>query len=529
MPLRASRRFARRRGVRVKSVALLERALGPGDPGGAVALIGPIGSGRTVLSLQVAASAAQRGRRVVLLTADSPGVLLQQASSLRIDIEGPMRSGALALLQLAVDAGRLLRTHGVEPLLEALVAEMPGADLLIIDPITSLFSGHLDEEPLRAALAQLFDRPGGRGPQVFATAPTERLEAQPALLRALSDACAALLMLQRDADGGRALAVRKSRFAAASERPLPFAIGPGGARALDVEPAAPRPVAAPDAAAAAVRVAVAAPHAPDTARVLVVDANEADRKQLVGYLCDTYDVREAPDGFAALSAALSAAPRLIVMDPVVPDVPGLGLVAALQKTPMQTPLLVVSHRMGRAADRIRALVLGAADVLPKPVTRLELRRKVDTLIQLPQRPRDGAELEEADLAELAASHTRTVSEADFRARMQRAWQFGEHFGLPSTLGCLAMDSPEGLEALVSACQATLRAEDALLVLDETTALLLLVAAGPDDGLRVLDRIEGVVRNKSERDTLPLHRSCVAVTPKLLEDRWWNSLRRPRAR
>jgi CheY-like chemotaxis protein len=254
--------------------------------------------------------------------------------------------------------------------------------------------------------------------------------------------------------------------------------------------------------------------------VLLIDACAEDRALLARYLEDAYAVEQVGNGFGALASILAGAPDLIVVDPVLPDAPGLGLLAALRRTPVQLPILAVSQRMARAADRVRALVLGAADVLSKPPTRVELRRKVDLLIELPPRLQARADQGEAELLMVGGTRALEVDLAEFRERAGRACEFGRRYELDSSVAWLRVDPDQSIDAVVEAARSTLRAEDAVVRLDPTRALVLCVAAPPEHAEKVVERIEKIAREKFDAADLELRRRCLQLTPQLLESPEW---------
>ena len=123
---------------RATGVALLDRCVGGAAPGLGLVLAGETGTGRTVLCLEVAAAALERGERAVFLTSEPADILLRQAESLGLELLSGLSIGRLLLLELMPDSSTVMRAHGAGPLLEALVEEAPGADWLIIDPLTAL-------------------------------------------------------------------------------------------------------------------------------------------------------------------------------------------------------------------------------------------------------------------------------------------------------------------------------------------------------------------------------------------------------
>src|SRR3954451_1216174 len=99
--------------------------------------------------------------------------------------------------------------------------------------------------------------------------------------------------------------------------------------------------------------------------VLVVD----DDPKIVS-LVKTYLVREgfrvitASDGAAALRAFTEFAPGLIVLDLMLPEIDGLGLMRAVRER-SQVPIVMLSAR-GSTADRVYGINEGADDYLAKP-------------------------------------------------------------------------------------------------------------------------------------------------------------------
>jgi DNA-binding response OmpR family regulator len=219
----------------------------------------------------------------------------------------------------------------------------------------------------------------------------------------------------------------------------------------------------------------------------VIDEDDAARAHVIEWLSRVYEVATASNGVEALSAVLSARPDAIVLELVLPKVSGYEVLAAFQRAGVRIPVLVLSARVHRAADRIRPFVLGAADIMTKPPTRIELLHRLETLLRSP-RPQ-GAEAGEAApelLFETGA--TRVVDAQGFRERAERCWRFGERFEVASCLAGLEVERPEEMERLLLAAETALRAEDAVLPLDETRALVLLVASAPEATSRVVARL-----------------------------------------
>ncbi len=83
-------------------VEIIDFVLGGIAPGLPCVMAGPSGSGRTVLCVQLALAALASGRVVIYLCNEPVPFLLQQTATLGFDLESPLRSGQLVLLELDI-------------------------------------------------------------------------------------------------------------------------------------------------------------------------------------------------------------------------------------------------------------------------------------------------------------------------------------------------------------------------------------------------------------------------------------------
>lgn len=121
----------------------------------------------------------------------------------------------------------------------------------------------------------------------------------------------------------------------------------------------------------------------DGASVLVVDDNPANRA--VCRRClerDGYEVREAPDGRAALAEVARELPHVILMDVMMPDMDGLACVRRLRSNSKarDIPIIMVSARTD-APDIRAALEAGADEYLTKPIRPAELALRVRSMME----------------------------------------------------------------------------------------------------------------------------------------------------
>lgn len=517
--------------MRPTGASIIDHVLGGYPPGLPLVVAGPSGSGRTVLCLQLAHAALLRGEVVQIVSSEPSQSLMHQADALGFELDAALAEERLVLLELDSSTPSLVRTQGVDSLVEALRAEAPDATLVIIDPFTAITAEIVDEPRLRE-VSRAFVRALGVETVVI-TVESERLTQQRGLDRVLSEMCGAYLLLDREATGRRTLTVEKSRAGLGAAERVEFAVGQHGTHLVgDATPKAEIPLftrarrgperrmpvpnwereesdlAAPVAPIEAppqrrreaprsaphfeARPASPMPPASTESRtrslILLVEDSRMQRELVSDWLGQRYDVITAVDGFEALAKVVSHNPDLVILDLIMPRVTGYELLCALRRAHNDVPVLVASSRVQTAGERLGPLVLGATDFLPKPVNRLELEHKVETLLRL-RRDRDSSfDSSEAEAIFGCVSATRQLEAPEFRDRLARACSFGERHGFESSL--VRIDAPDapGLDRFLDVADQELRFEDAILRVSKQRALVLLVATGPGDAPKVIDRL-----------------------------------------
>lgn len=95
-----------------------------------------------------------------------------------------------------------------------------------------------------------------------------------------------------------------------------------------------------------------------------------------------YTVGHAADGQTGLARALAERWDVIVVDRMLPNLDGLGLIRALRAQGVTTPSLVLSA-LDQVNDRIAGLRAGGDDYLIKPFALGELSARLEALVRRP--------------------------------------------------------------------------------------------------------------------------------------------------
>ena len=127
-----------------------------------------------------------------------------------------------------------------------------------------------------------------------------------------------------------------------------------------------------------------------TSRILVVDDEPAVADLLVYNLRKAhYEVLVAADGREALRLARGAAPDLILLDLMLPEVDGLDVCRELRKT-SAVPIIMITAR-DEEIDRVVGLELGADDYVAKPFSVRELLARIKAVLRRTQAGTNAAE------------------------------------------------------------------------------------------------------------------------------------------
>jgi OmpR family response regulator RpaB len=129
------------------------------------------------------------------------------------------------------------------------------------------------------------------------------------------------------------------------------------------------------------------------APILVVDDDAKIVALVRTYLeREGFAVVEANDGVAALDAIAAHNPQLVVLDLMLPELDGVGVLHRV-RAQSDLPVLMLSAR-GTTGDRVAGIAQGADDYLPKPFSPAELVVRVHAILR--RTARGGAERRAGD-------------------------------------------------------------------------------------------------------------------------------------
>ena len=138
-----------------------------------------------------------------------------------------------------------------------------------------------------------------------------------------------------------------------------------------------------------------------------------------------FDVSTATSGSAAVSAAKNAAPDLVVLDVMLPDLDGFEVIRLMREGGQRTPVVFLTARDG-TEDKIRGLTLGGDDYVTKPFSLEELVARIRSILRrtgLAEPDSSRLVFEDVELDEDAHEVTRDGSLIDLTATEYRLLRY----------------------------------------------------------------------------------------------------------
>jgi two-component system, OmpR family, response regulator len=175
-------------------------------------------------------------------------------------------------------------------------------------------------------------------------------------------------------------------------------------------------------------------------RVLVVDVDATIVDLLATSLkFQGFEVHTAADGVAALDRAREVRPDVVILDVVLPDVDGFGVLRRLRADGIGASVVFLTARDG-LQDKITGLTLGGDDYITKPfsleevVARLgAILRRTDGSTVEPRAARPGAMLRRTGRGSVEPRAARlTFADIELDEDTHEAWKSGELVSLSGT-------------------------------------------------------------------------------------------------
>jgi CheY-like chemotaxis protein len=122
----------------------------------------------------------------------------------------------------------------------------------------------------------------------------------------------------------------------------------------------------------------------DKNRILIADDNQPNRELLEAYLSDVdCDVEHAVDGQDTLARVKSFRPDVILLDIMMPKLSGFEVCQKLKADAATRKIMILMvTALNEAGDIERAVKAGTDDFISKPVKKLELLNRVNTMFRV---------------------------------------------------------------------------------------------------------------------------------------------------
>jgi two-component system phosphate regulon response regulator PhoB len=122
------------------------------------------------------------------------------------------------------------------------------------------------------------------------------------------------------------------------------------------------------------------------ARILVIE-DERDLQDILAYNLKQagHEVFQATRGRDGLALVKKERPDLVLLDLMLPDLPGTEVCKEITQSSRHTPVIMLTAK-GEEVDRIVGFEVGASDYVSKPFSMRELLLRVNAVLGRSQRP-----------------------------------------------------------------------------------------------------------------------------------------------
>ncbi|MDO5580047.1 MAG: response regulator [Planctomycetia bacterium] len=118
-------------------------------------------------------------------------------------------------------------------------------------------------------------------------------------------------------------------------------------------------------------------------RILIADDNTLNQELIEAFLAGrNYEIDFANDGRETLDKVSAFKPDLILLDVMMPKLSGFEVCESLKKNPETKSIMVLMiTALSELGDIERAVSAGCDDYLSKPVNKVELLKRVETMLK----------------------------------------------------------------------------------------------------------------------------------------------------
>jgi CheY-like chemotaxis protein len=119
-------------------------------------------------------------------------------------------------------------------------------------------------------------------------------------------------------------------------------------------------------------------------RVLIVDDNAANRELLEAHLLEMdLELDFAEDGEQTMARVAEFSPDLILLDVMMPRLSGFEVCKQLKSNPDTADIMILMvTALNELGDIERAVEAGTNDFLSKPVTKVQLLKRVENMLKI---------------------------------------------------------------------------------------------------------------------------------------------------
>lgn len=124
----------------------------------------------------------------------------------------------------------------------------------------------------------------------------------------------------------------------------------------------------------------------DKKKILIIEDEELIRKIFVEILEYKYDVHVAGNGDEGLKLANEIIPDMILLDIMMPQKDGFEVCTILRNdNKFDKSIIIVVTGLSDRDTRIKAMKIGADDIISKPFNPIDIRTKVQLMFRLRDR------------------------------------------------------------------------------------------------------------------------------------------------